>query len=87
MLRDHVPTAPVSYERNGQRITLPTVRATEGTRLEIPAGERDLSVRWCSAYLKIDPFARLLNNDPAYQGKKILVVTGERGQESSARAK
>jgi 3'-phosphoadenosine 5'-phosphosulfate sulfotransferase (PAPS reductase)/FAD synthetase len=87
MLRYHAPTAPVSYEREGQRVTLPTVRATEGTRLKFPQVSADLSVRWCSAYLKIDPFARVLNNDPAYQAKKILVVTGERGQESSARAK
>jgi 3'-phosphoadenosine 5'-phosphosulfate sulfotransferase (PAPS reductase)/FAD synthetase len=87
MLRDKTPTAPVSYERNGTRISLPTVRATEGTRLKFPQVSADLNVRWCSAYLKIDPFARVLNNEPAYQGKRILVVTGERGQESSARAK
>jgi 3'-phosphoadenosine 5'-phosphosulfate sulfotransferase (PAPS reductase)/FAD synthetase len=87
MLRDKTPTAPVSYEREGQRVSLPTVRATEGTRLKFPQVSADLSVRWCSAYLKIDPFARVLTNDPAYQGKKILVVTGERGQESPARSK
>jgi 3'-phosphoadenosine 5'-phosphosulfate sulfotransferase (PAPS reductase)/FAD synthetase len=87
MMRDKAPTAAVSYERDGQRVTLPTVRATEGTRLKFPQVSADLSVRWCSAYLKIDPFARVLNNEPAYRGKKILVVTGERGQESAARAK
>lgn len=87
MLRDNQPTAPVSYEREGQRVSLPTVRATEGTRLKFPQVSADLNVRWCSAYLKIDVFARVIANDPAYQGKKILVVTGERGQESSARAK
>jgi 3'-phosphoadenosine 5'-phosphosulfate sulfotransferase (PAPS reductase)/FAD synthetase len=87
MLRDRSPTAPVTYERNGQRISLPTVRATEGTRLKFPQVSADLSVRYCSAYLKIDPLARVLNNDPAYQGKKILVVTGERREESSARSK
>jgi len=87
MLRDHSPTAPVSYERNGQRVSLPTVRATPGTRLKFPQVSADLSVRWCSSALKIDPFARVLTNEPAYQGKKILVVTGERAQESPARAK
>lgn len=87
MLRDKSPTAPVSYERNGSRITLPTVRATEGTRLKFPQQSADLNTRWCSAYLKIDVMARVLANAPAYQGKKILVVTGERGQESPARAK
>jgi 3'-phosphoadenosine 5'-phosphosulfate sulfotransferase (PAPS reductase)/FAD synthetase len=87
MLRDKSPTAPVSYERDGKLVSLPTVRATPGTRLKFPQVSADLNVRWCSAYLKIDVMARVLNNDPAYQGKKILVVTGERGQESPARAK
>lgn len=87
MLRDNTPTAPVSYERNGQRVSLPTVRATSGTRLKFPQVSADLSVRWCSPALKIDVFARVLNNDPGYKGKKVLVITGERGQESPARAK
>lgn len=86
MLRDKEPTDGVSYERNGSRINLPTVRATTGTRLKFPQVSADLSVRWCSAYLKIDVMARVLNNDPAYQGKKVLVVTVERREESSARS-
>lgn len=87
MLRDNQPTAPVVYEREGERVTLPTKRQTPGTRLRFPQVSADLGVRWCSAYLKIDVMARVLANDPAYQGKKILVVTGERRQESSARSK
>jgi 3'-phosphoadenosine 5'-phosphosulfate sulfotransferase (PAPS reductase)/FAD synthetase len=87
MLREQEPTAGVSYEREGTRISLPTIRASLGTRRKFPQTSADLSVRWCSAALKIDPFARVLNNEPAYQGKKILVVTGERREESSARAK
>lgn len=87
MLRDNSPTAPVVYERDGEQKTLPTKRETPGTRLKFPQVSADLSVRWCSAYLKIDVMARVLANDPAYQGKNVLVVTGERRQESSARAK
>ena len=87
MLRDNAPTAPVVYEREGERTVLPTKRETPGTRLKFPQVSADLSVRWCSAYLKIDVMARVLANNPAYQGKRILVVTGERRQESSARAK
>ena len=87
MLRDKEPTAGVSYEREGTRVSLPTIRASLGTRRKFPQTSADLSVRWCSAALKIDPFARVLNNEPAYQGKKILVVTGERREESSARSK
>lgn len=87
MLRDKTPTAPVTYEKDGHRIRLPTVRSTEGTRRKFPQQSADLNTRWCSAYLKIDVMARVLNNDPAYQGKKVLVVTGERREESSARSK
>ena len=87
MLRDNSPTAPVVYEKGGGRVSLPTMRATAGTRLRFPQQSADLNTRWCSAYLKIDVMARVLNNDPAYQGKKVLVVTGERRQESSARSK
>lgn len=87
MLRDNEPTAPVIYEKEGDRISLPTVRATPGTRRKFPQQSADLNTRWCSAYLKIDVMARVLNNDPAYQGKKVLVVTGERREESPARAK
>jgi hypothetical protein len=87
MLRDNSPTAPVAYERDGERISLPTKRETLGARLKFPQVSPDLNVRWCSAYLKIDVMARVLANAPAYQGKKVLVITGERRQESSARAK
>jgi 3'-phosphoadenosine 5'-phosphosulfate sulfotransferase (PAPS reductase)/FAD synthetase len=87
MLRDNEPTAGVSYEREGKRISLPTVRESLGTRRKFPQVSADLSVRWCSSALKIDAFARVLNNDPAYQGKKVLVVTGERREESTARSK
>lgn len=47
----------------------------------------DLSVRWCSAYLKIDVMAAALRGQDRFLGKRILVVTGERAAESSARAK
>lgn len=87
MLRDNSPTAPVAYERGGELTVLPTRRETPGTRLKFPQVSADLSVRWCSAYLKIDVMARVLANDPAYKGKKVLVVTGERRQESAARSK
>ena len=87
MMRDSNPTAPVAYERDGERTTLPTKRETPGTRLRFPQVSADLSVRWCSSALKIDVMARVLANEPAYQGKKLLVVTGERRQESSARSK
>jgi 3'-phosphoadenosine 5'-phosphosulfate sulfotransferase (PAPS reductase)/FAD synthetase len=44
-------------------------------------------VRWCSPSLKMDVCNIAINNDPRFRGKKILIVTGERRQESTARSK
>ena len=55
--------------------------------MKFPQVSADLSVRWCSAYLKIDVGRILMNNDPQFQGQKTLFITGERAQESTARAK
>jgi hypothetical protein len=53
----------VAYERDGERVCLPTKRETLGTRLKFPQVSADLNVRWCSAYLKIDVMARVLSPD------------------------
>jgi 3'-phosphoadenosine 5'-phosphosulfate sulfotransferase (PAPS reductase)/FAD synthetase len=88
MLRNNQPTGDVYFEdANGKVVHLPTKRANNSTRMKFPQVSADLRVRWCSAYLKIDVFARALNNDPRFAGKKILVVTGERRQESTARSR
>jgi len=81
------PTAPVVFE------TLDRVRVTvggkgpQGTRLRFPQVSANLSVRWCSAYLKIDVMAAVIRNDPRFRGKRLLVITGERAEESPARAR
>lgn len=87
MTRDQDPTAPIVFE------TLDRVRITvggkgpPGTRKRFPQVSADLSVRWCSAYLKIDVLAAVIRNDPRLQGLRLLVVTGERAEESAARAR
>jgi 3'-phosphoadenosine 5'-phosphosulfate sulfotransferase (PAPS reductase)/FAD synthetase len=57
------------------------------TRLKFPQVSADLSVRWCSAYLKIDVMSAAIAGQDRFLGKKTLVVTGERAQESAARSK
>jgi 3'-phosphoadenosine 5'-phosphosulfate sulfotransferase (PAPS reductase)/FAD synthetase len=53
-----------------------------------PQVSADLSVRWCSAYLKIDVAALSISNDPWFKGsRKVLYLSGERRQESSARSR
>lgn len=57
------------------------------TRQKFPQVSADLSVRWCSAYLKIDVMSAAIANQPRFRNSKTLVVTGERAAESSARSK
>jgi 3'-phosphoadenosine 5'-phosphosulfate sulfotransferase (PAPS reductase)/FAD synthetase len=57
------------------------------TRLKFPQLSPNLSVRWCSSYLKIDVAAIALNNQQRFSGTRTLVVTGERAEEGGGRAK
>lgn len=57
-----------------------------GTRMKFPQISANLSTRWCSAYLKIDVCASAIRNQPRFNELKTLVVSGERGEESKARA-
>jgi len=63
------------------------IRGKESTRLKFPQVTANLSQRWCSAYLKIDVCTAAINNQKRFIGKRTLVITGERAEESSARAK
>lgn len=91
MLRDGTATAPVSFQTvNAAGEVLEHVvggRGPAGTRLKFPQVSANLSVRWCSAYLKIDVADLALKNDPRFRGRRTLLLTGERAQESAARAK
>jgi len=89
MLRNQSQTAGVYYEeRNGNvKFCPPSDRGKPATRMMFPQVSADLSVRWCSAYLKIDVAKRAINNDPRFKESKILFLTGERREESTARAK
>lgn len=89
--QDAVP-APVSFETAAGVTTLPSTRATPNTRRRFPAATADLNRRWCSPALKIDVMSRWLANDLTMQGTKasprrLLVVTGERREESPARSR
>jgi 3'-phosphoadenosine 5'-phosphosulfate sulfotransferase (PAPS reductase)/FAD synthetase len=88
MLRQNDPTGPVFYTGvDGRTYKIETKRQSLGTRMKFPQVSADLSVRWCSAYLKIDVMARVIANDPRLAGKRLLIVTGERRQESTARSR
>lgn len=87
MLRDNQLTAPVSFEMPGGMVgTAGGLRGKPNTRRKFPQVSANLQQRWCSASLKIDVMDMLINNQPRFQHGKTLVVTGERAQESAARA-
>lgn len=101
MERDNERTAPSTFQlRDGSTMTVGGERGKLGTRRMFPQVCADLGKRWCSAYLKIDVAAKAICNDPRFKptkeridGKmvvthtpKLLVVTGERWEESPGRA-
>lgn len=88
MLRENAKTKSTKFETpEGEVLEVGGTRGKESTRRKFPQVSADLSVRWCSAYLKIDVCAIAINNQPRFNNAKTLVVTGERAEESPGRAK
>jgi len=86
MLRENSATAPMAWENPDGTISTKGGDGPNGTRHKFPQVSPSLSVRWCSAYLKIDVMSRLINNSPRFKGKRTVVLSGERGEESNARS-
>jgi 3'-phosphoadenosine 5'-phosphosulfate sulfotransferase (PAPS reductase)/FAD synthetase len=87
MLKDKACTRPVRFERqDGGVAQAGGLKIKLSTRRRFPQASGDLRVRWCSAVLKIDVMALALNNEPAFRNGNILVLTGERREESANRA-
>lgn len=87
MLREGTPTAPVVFEHPGGPPIRVGGHGPPGVRRRFPQTSSDLSVRWCSSALKIDVGKRALANDPRFRAGLFALLTGERAQESAARAK
>jgi 3'-phosphoadenosine 5'-phosphosulfate sulfotransferase (PAPS reductase)/FAD synthetase len=88
MLRENAPTAPVHfYTQSGEKRQVGGDSNKLNTRRKFPQVSADLSTRWCSSYLKIGVGESYIVNDPVFREGKTLVLTGERAEESSARAK
>jgi 3'-phosphoadenosine 5'-phosphosulfate sulfotransferase (PAPS reductase)/FAD synthetase len=88
MLREESRTAPVRWQNPDGTIGQSGGKGGKlATRLRFPQVSADLSVRWCSAYLKIDVCAAAIAGQDRFKGKRMLVLSGERAAESSARAK
>lgn len=84
MLRENAPTKPNYFETpNG--LFYSGGKGKTNTRLMFPQISDNLSVRWCSAYLKIDVARTAVVNQQRFKNKKVLIVSGERAEESPAR--
>ncbi|MBW4554118.1 MAG: phosphoadenosine phosphosulfate reductase family protein [Aphanocapsa sp. GSE-SYN-MK-11-07L] len=86
MCRENQSKAPTHFE-TPEGIRSIGGQGQPGTRRKFPAKTADLSRRWCSAYAKIDVLSAAIANQPRFTHCRTLVVTGERAEESSARAK
>lgn len=87
MLRNKTETARTWFETPEGLETAGGNSGKFGTRLLFPQASPDLSVRWCSAYLKVDICSTSIRNQDRFNFHRTLLVTGERAQESTARAK
>lgn len=91
MLRQDARTKPISFEapQPDGSISVVTTGGVGGklaTRRAFPQIAADLSVRWCSGYLKIDNARTALRNQDRFRNSFTLFVSGERGEESPGRA-
>lgn len=94
MFRENSRSHDIFYRNDEELLvySLPTTRGDLSTRRKWPMKTASLKFRYCSSSLKIDPARRVMSNRPDLKGSerkqiKILWLTGERRQESPARAR
>jgi len=82
------PLAAVAFEQPDGSITRIGGKGAPKRRKKFPQVSADLRVRWCSSTLKIDVGASAIRHDHRFKrGGKVLLVTGERRDESPNRRK
>ncbi len=83
--RKDAPTAPTAWEDPGGAAGIGGGRGPRNTRMRFPQVSADLSVRWCSGYLKVMVAEMVIRASGRFGGARTLFVTGERAEESPAR--
>jgi 3'-phosphoadenosine 5'-phosphosulfate sulfotransferase (PAPS reductase)/FAD synthetase len=87
---EHLQDVMYQNEPNGEFILIPSSKEERyrNTRGKFPAVSADLRTRWCSGTVKITVMNTLIRHSPLYKNEpRLIVLTGERRQESSNRAK
>jgi 3'-phosphoadenosine 5'-phosphosulfate sulfotransferase (PAPS reductase)/FAD synthetase len=87
LLKENARLAPAMFETPDGVGSAGGERGKISTRLRWPALGADLMTRWCSSVGKIDVFAAAVAGQQRFRGRRVLVVTGERAQESASRSK
>ncbi len=87
MLRENRLTAPTRFETPNGLFQAGGNRGRPNTRRKFPQISGDLAVRWCSSYLKIHVMDIAICNQPRFNGKRLLTISGERAEESPNRAR
>lgn len=89
LLRENARTAQVATPGpDGQTALSGGTGGSLNTRRRFPQVSPDLRVRWCSSSCKIEVGQRYFTNHPRFaDGRKRLVITGERAEESATRAR
>jgi 3'-phosphoadenosine 5'-phosphosulfate sulfotransferase (PAPS reductase)/FAD synthetase len=86
LLRNNQPKAPTFFE-TPDGLQTSGGRGKPNTRMRFPAKAADLKTRWCSAYLKIDVARTAIANQDRFDRANIVVLTGERREESACRSR
>jgi len=87
MLRDEALTAPKGFQMpDGSVTTSGGVRGELNTRMSFPKIGSIDGGRWCSSVVKIDVGRSYLRSRKDLFGKRVLLVGGERAEESPNRA-
>ena len=60
--------------------------AEKNTKYKFPAVSASLTTRWCSGVAKIDVMKKAINNSERFNNANIIILTGERREESTARS-
>ena len=84
MLRENAYTRPSSFETPDGTFQSGGEGGKKATRRKFPQLAANLSTRWCSAYLKVDPASKAITGQTRFAHRRTLFVTGERAEESSA---
>ncbi|MGI4747991.1 MAG: phosphoadenosine phosphosulfate reductase family protein [Janthinobacterium lividum] len=86
MLRHDCPTGAVWFDTPFGMMSSGG-NGPAGTRERFPQVSADLSVRWCSSVLKIGVMDAAIRGQERFLGRRTLVLTGERAEESPSRAR